>query len=185
VRKQLRDKISNYLLGKEIRNSKRQAVLIPFTDAKNIGILYDATLDKDYELIKNYVKDIRALSKDVIALGFYNGKDLPGSRLMKLGLDFFSRNSLSWKQKPNNAIVNNFMNRHFDILICLSLDRSIPLRYVASNTKAKFKIGKYDPASSGIFDFMIKSDGDTNLKQMIEQVNHYINLIRNETYEKA
>jgi|SRR5688572_10064210 len=185
MNQRFRLKISNYLLQQEIKSVRRQPVLVPFQDAKNIGILYDATLDNDYELIKNYVKELRSHSKDVLALGYFDKKELPDTRLMKLGLDFFSRKSLNWKLKPSHPIVHNFMNRNFDILICLSLDRSIPLRYVASMTHASFKIGKYDRTNSGIFDFMIKSEQETNLKQMIDQVNHYIKLIRNEKYSKA
>ena len=185
MKEQLRYKISNYLLQKEIRNSSRQTSVISFNDAKTIGIIYDATADQDYELIKNYVKDLRGHSKEVIALGYYNRKELPGTRFMKLGLDFFTQKALNWKMKPNHPIVNNFMTREFDILICMNLDRSIPIRYISSLTKARFKIGKYDPVCSRIFDFMIKVEDKPDLKIMIEQVNHYLKLIRNEKYQET
>jgi hypothetical protein len=185
MNEQLRYKISNFLLQREIRNSNRQAAVIPFSDAKSIGILYDATQDQDYELIKNYVKDLRGYSKDVLALGYYNRKELPATRLMKLGLDFFTQKALNWKLKPNHPIVTNFMNREFDILICMNLDRSIPIRYISSMTKAKFKIGKYDPDCARIFDFMIKVEDNSDMRILIEQVNHYLKLIRNEKYQET
>ncbi len=184
MKEQLRYKISNYLLQKEIRNLNRQASVVPFNDAKSIGILYEATQDRDYELIKNYVKDLRSYSKDVLSLGFYNRKELPETRYMKLGLDFFTLKSLNWKMKPGHPIVTNFMNREFDILICMNLDRSIPIRYVASLTNARFKIGRYDPVCSRIFDFMIKVEEKPELRIMIEQVNYYLKLIRNEKYQE-
>lgn len=185
MNKELRYKISDYLLQREIKKSTRKPTLVPFSHAKSIGILYDATIDNDYELVKSYVKDLRGTSKDVLALGFFDNKELPGTRFMKLGLDLFTRKSLNWKMKPNHPIVNSFLNKEFDILICLSLDKSIPLRYVSSMTKASFKIGKYDPQCEGIYDFMIKVEGKPTLRQMIEQVNHYLNLIRNEKYQEA
>ena len=89
MKEQLRYKIADYLLQKEIKRSTRRTNLVPFNKAKSIGILYDATVDRDYELIKNYVKDLRGASKDVLALGFCDNKELPGTRFMKLGLDFF------------------------------------------------------------------------------------------------
>ena len=184
MKEQLRYKISNYLLQQEIRNLNRQVSVIPFSEAKNIGILYEATHDKDYELIKNYVKDLRSYSKDVLALGYYNRKELPETRYIKLGLDFFTLKSLNWKMKPNHPIVTNFMNREFDILICMNLDRSIPIRYVSSHTKARFKIGRYDPVCAKIFDFMIKVEDKPDLRIMIEQVNHYLKLIKNEKYQE-
>lgn len=185
MNQQLRYKLADYLLQQEIKQSRRQTKLIPFKNAGSIGILYDATLDNDYEIIKNYVKELRASSKDVLALGYFNQKELPGTRFMKLGLDFFTKKSLNWKLKPNHPIVNNFMQRNFDILICLSLEKSIPLRYVSCMTNAGFKIGKYDRQSAGIYDFMIKVEEKPTLRQMIDQVNHYLNLIRNEKYQEA
>ena len=76
-------------------------------------------------------------------------------------------------------------SKKLNILICLNLDRSIPLRYVSSMTKAGFKIGKYDPPDARIFDFMIKVEEKPNLRSMIDQVNHYLKLIRNEKYEET
>ncbi|HMT29536.1 MAG TPA: hypothetical protein PKD91_09685 [Bacteroidia bacterium] len=185
MNQKLKQKISDYLLRKEIRKGNRKTEVIPFESAKSIGILYDATEDKDYELIKNYVRDMRALSKDVIALGYYNRKELPNTRFMKLGLDFFTQKSLNWKSKPIHPIVTNFMNREFDILISLNLDNGIPLQYVSSMTQAKFKIGRFDRNNYSIFDFMIKVEANTTLKQMIGQVDHYLNLIKNEKFQEA
>ena len=185
MKEQLRYKISNYLLQQEIKNSTRQVAVVPFSEARSIGILYDATADQDYEMIKNYVKNLRSYSKDVLALGYYNRKELPGTRFMKLGLDFFTQKALNWKFKPNHPIVSNFINREFDILICMNMDRSVPIRYVASLAKAHFKIGKYDPLCSRIFDFMIKVEEKPDLKIMIEQINHYLNLIKNEKYQET
>lgn len=180
MNKNLRSKISGFLLQKEILKQQRKSEVVTFEQARNIGILYDATAESDYELIKNYVRDMRGLSKEVIALGYYDQKELPNTRFMKLGLDFFTQKALNWKMKPVNPIVTNFINKEFDILICLNLDRCIPLRYVSSLTRARFKIGRYDQSSAPIFDFMIKADGAITLKQMIEQVNHYLKLIKNE-----
>jgi hypothetical protein len=181
----LKLKICDYLLQKEIRKNKRKAEVITFEKAYDIGILYDATTDSDYELIKNYVRDLRAMTKDVVSLGYYDRKELPNTRFMKLGLDLFTKKALSWKMKPADPLVTNFVNRNFDILICLNLTGSIPLRYVSSMTKAKFKIGKYDPSSVNIYDLMIMVENNTSLKQMIEQTGHYLKQIRNEEHKKA
>jgi hypothetical protein len=185
VKEKIRNKLSGYLMHKEIKASLRNGHSVPISDAKTIGILYDATSDKDYEIIKNYVRQLMTQSKDVVALGYYDKKELPNTRFMKLGLDFFTQKSLNWKMKPYNAIVNSFIDRKVDILIYFNLNRSIPLAYVANQMNARFRIGKYDSKFAGLFDFMIKVDDNTGLKQMIDQVNHYLNLMNNEKFEKA
>ncbi len=180
MNRRLRNKLSNYLLKKEIRNASRTTEVISFSKVRKIGILYDATNDHDYELMKNYVRQLMALSKDVVALGYFNKKELPNTRFMKLGLDFFTRKSLNWKMKPIHPIVNNFTTRDVDLLLVFNTERSIPLAHVANQVPAKFKIGLYDKHYSGMFDFMIKTESKPTLKQMLEQVSHYLNLIKNE-----
>ena len=181
----LRQNLSRYLMNRELKGMKRSGEVVTYTRASSIGILYDATHEKDYELIKEYVRAMRAQSKDVIALGYYDQQELPNTRFMKLGLDFFTRKALNWRMKPGNPIVNNFINKNFDILICLNLKQNIPLRYVSALTRARFKIGKYESGLPNIYDFEIKMDGQVTLRQMIEQVNHYLNLIRNDKRQEA
>ena len=168
------------MLGKEVRRVNRIPGVISFAQAKTIGIIYDATRDQDFELMKNYVRDIRSMGKDVVSLGYFNQKELPGMRFMKLGLDLFTKKSLDWKLKPHSPVVSSVLQRDFDILISFNLEHSVPLSYIAAQSKAVFKIGKYDSRFSGLFDFMIKPESTPSLKQMMEQVNHYLTLIRNE-----
>lgn len=177
----LRNKVSSLLLNREMHHRTRtNGKSLSFENAKSIGILYDATSDSDYELVKAYARNLMAFSKDVVALGFYNDKELPGSRLMKLGLDFFAKKSLNWKMRPSNPIVNNFLERPFDILILLNTHKSIPLLYITLETKATFKIGRYEKGLTGMLDFMVKEEGLSNMKNLITQINHYLMLIKNE-----
>jgi hypothetical protein len=172
-------------MKKEIKAAQRNGEVVTIDRAKTIGILYDATSDKDYEIIKNYVRQLMTQSKDVVALGYFDKKELPSTRFMKLGLDFFTQKSLNWKMKPYNPIVNSFISRPVDILIYFNVNKCIPLAYIANQVNARFRIGKYDATYAGLFDFMIKIDETAGLKQMIDQVNHYLNLIRNEKFEEA
>ena len=155
--------------------------MVGFKDAKTIGIIYDSTDEKNFEIIRRYVKDLREnYKKDVLALGFYDKKDLPPTRLAKLGLDFFTRKSLNWHYRPVAPVVKNFIAKDFDILIDLHTSNSIIFRYVSASTKAKFKIGKYDKAASLFYDFMISVNDTITLPAFIDQVNHYLNLLKHE-----
>jgi len=175
------NKVAGFILNHEINKKRRvQGKTFSFDSAKTIGILYDATNDHDYELMKAYVRNLMSFSKDVMALGYYNQKELPNTRFMKLGLDFFTKKALNWKLRPSNPIVNNFIKKPIDILILFNTNKCIPLLYIAHEVKASFKIGKYDKGCTGLLDFMIKDPDQSNLKDLIKNINHYLMLIKNE-----
>ncbi len=183
MKKTLRHKIADYLFHREFKNHKAKQHLIPFEKAKSIGILYDSSNEKYFELVKRYVKEIRELhQKDVLALGYYDQDELPPMRFSKLGLDFFTRKTLNWYYKPSNPIVKNFVNREFDILIDLHTGNSIPFKYIVAMSKARFKIGKYEKGSTSFYDFMISTRENLALPQFIEHVNHYLKSFK---YEPA
>jgi hypothetical protein len=51
---------------------------------------------------------------------------------------------------------------------------------VAASSNAKFKIGKYSKNSERYYNFMLSINEHIQLPAFIEQVNHYLKLIKNE-----
>src|SRR5450432_876212 len=114
MNKKLKNKIANYLLVREMNMQRRDHKSVSFDRAKTIGILYDSTNERNYELVKSYVKRMRdEFKKDVLALGYYNDKELPQMRYSKLGLDFFTKKNLNWRMKPTHPMVSKFINADF------------------------------------------------------------------------
>jgi hypothetical protein len=184
VNKKLKSVIASYLLSRELKQCKRKGISVSLQAATTIGIVYDSTHEKVYELIKKTVKDIRTLQKDVLALGYYDKKELPPMRFSKLGMDFFTRKSLNWQLKPSGTVVANFMALPFDILIILNSEHIIPIRYIAAHSKARFKIGKFDPRNEHVCDMMIDTGEDPSTQKLLEQILKYLNMIKNE-YQKV
>lgn len=181
MKKTFRHKIGRYLFLREFKQHESLKKLITFDDAKSIGILYDSTNEKHFELVRKYVKEIRENNhKEVLALGYYDQKELPPMRFAKLGLDFFTRKDLNWYFKPMAPVVKNFTQRDFDILIDLHTGNSIPFRYIVASSKAKFKIGKYDRLATPFYDFMLSISDSLTFNQYIEQINHYLKSFRHE-----
>ncbi len=181
IRKNLRHKIAHHLFLREFKNHHANRHLVTFDDAKSIGILYDSSNEKHFELIRKYVKEIRDTHhKEVLALGYYDQVELPPMRFSKLGLDFFTKKNLNWYFKPITPIVRNFVNHEFDILIDLHTGNSIPFRYIVAMSKARFKIGKYEKAAADFYDFMISTGEQLTMTQFIEQINHYLRSFRHE-----
>src|SRR5688572_3619106 len=120
MKKKIKSKIAHYLFHREFASHDRQQKVVSFTEARSIGIIYDSTNERNYDIIKRYVKELRDIyKKDVLALGYYDKKELPNDRFAKLGLDFFTRRALNWHYKPIAPIVKNFIAKDFDIFIDL------------------------------------------------------------------
>jgi hypothetical protein len=115
--RKIRAKLGNLRFSKEVGRVKCERQTVGFDEAKKIGLLYDATDDKDYESIKQYVKTIRAQQKEVMALGYVDRKELAQNQFSQLGLEFFSKKDLNWQMIPNHRAVTNFIYEKFDIVI--------------------------------------------------------------------
>ena len=75
--KNTKKKFGEYFLKKETEGMYRTKQAINFTESKSVGILFDATVPEDFELVKKYIKFLKDHKKRVRSFGFYNAKEIP------------------------------------------------------------------------------------------------------------
>ena len=171
--------VGNMIFMTRLRLPQKRRQVVSFEQARKIGMLYDATLEGDYESVKNYVKTIRADHKEVVALGYVDGKDLSRNQFAQLGLDFFTRKDLNWNMIPHSLEVRNFINEPFDIHTNLNDSNCFPLNYISAMSKARFRIGRYSKTNLHHFDFLIEAGNSTSLQQFIKEADKYLRVIKN------
>lgn len=174
----IRNKLAGYRLKREVTENNHGHTTVSFDAAKKIGLLYDATEPRNFEIVREYVKEVRSKQKEVLALGFVDKKVLPQNQYAQLGLDFFTRKNLNWQLFPESLEVSNFIKEPFDIVVNLSANSVFPLRYIAAVSKAKFRVGRFDFSSIPCYDMMIEANPDTDLKQFIRQAEDYLRKIK-------
>ena len=174
----IKSALASYRLRREVSENKNGRETVNFDSAKKIGLLYDATEPGNFEIVKEYVKDVRSRQKEVLALGFVDKKTLPQNQFAQLGLDFFTRKNLNWQLFPSSLEVTNFIKEPFDIVLNLSENTIFPLRYIAAVSKAKFRVGRFEPSSVSCYDMMIEAAPETDLKQFIIQAEDYLRKIK-------
>jgi hypothetical protein len=170
--------LANLRFKKELQENISGHETVSFDAAKKIGLLYDATEQKDFEIIKEYVKTVRSRQKEVLALGYVDKKELPQNQFAQLGLDFFTRKDLNWQHFPQSLEVSNFIRERFDIVLNLSDNTVFPLRYIAAVSKAKFRVGRFDETSVPCYDMMIDATQGVGLKQFISQAEEVLGKIK-------
>ena len=180
-----RQNIATWFLRRKVKKQSRQNKSVGYKEARKIGILYDASREQDYLLIKKLVHDLREEHKEVLALGYINAKKLPKNTFIKLGLDFITKKNLNWYKKPVSQTATNFTKEKFDVLINLNIESAYPLRYIAAASHATFKIGRFNKNNKGFCDFMLQVEKNTELKDLIEQSMHYLKIINSNELQKA
>ena len=137
-----------------LRKNKRQVNVCNINNAKTIGILFNATHQISFDIVKEMVKNIANKKNKIEVLGYVDSKNLIDHYLYRKGFDFFTHKQLNWYYKPVDETVHSFIEKKFDILINLSLDEPYPIQYIVALSKAKFKVGKYSLGNEYL-DFMI------------------------------
>jgi hypothetical protein len=152
------ENIKVYLGDRAIRNhlktGKRKMESCNIQNASSIGILFDATQQIAFEIVKNLVKDLEKNKVSIEVLGYVDSKQLIDAYLYRKGFDFFSRTQLNWYKKPVGENVETFISKSFDILLDLSTDHPYPIQYILACSAAKFKAGCYTSGQNHL-DLMI------------------------------
>ena len=172
----IKQKVGKWVFLRELKNNKRLKSVCNLSDAKSIGILYDASSESQIKDIKPFIDYFFNLKKEIKALGFVNHKQFSSCHSPKLQYDFFNRKDLNWYYKPQNYIIDNFIQKEYDILINLCDSRVIPVKYLVASSIARFKIGIYEE-NYQIYDFMISLNEDAGVIKLMSEIKHYIELI--------
>lgn len=187
VFKNIKLALANRALQQEMIQHKREVKpnKFNFSEIRTVGIIFDSSNPEDFELVKRYVVYLREHTKKVKVIGFFSAKEIPSLTYSKLEYDFFSLKELNWLGKPSSHIIDNFINEEYDILIDLNIHDHFALKYIASLSKAKFKVGKYKEGDEQIYDMMIDADNTQKLKYFLRQVDTYIAMLNSTTETKT
>lgn len=177
--KKVRYKIGRYFLTREKARLKRKVKAFSIEKASSIAIVYDATNRNDYETVKKFVQWLKEERKEVLSLGFINSKESSEIVRPHLNYIYFDQNNLSKWMIPQGNDVKKFINTSFSILIDLNVKPCFPIEYIGALSHAKFKVGAKGVYHDTFCDLTIAIDANKNVSFLIQQVKHYLNMIRN------
>jgi hypothetical protein len=170
------EKAKAYFGEKAIESSlnlpKRDIVVCNIQEAESIGILFNATHQISFEIVKELVKNLTTKKNTIDVLGYVDSKQLIDHYLYRKGFDFFTRKQLNWYYKPEASNVKSFIEKPYDLLLNLSLDEPYPIIYILAFSMAKFKAGIYTEGQKYL-DFMIDISKE---KGEMETLRHEIEL---------
>lgn len=165
-------------LSKSIRTVKRNKFVHNLVTARKVAIIGLVNTLEDFEDINALQKFFVEQNIQVDVLLYHPAKEIPQQFLLRKGISFIGKNDINWYGKPLNPIVDQFCKNEFDILIDLSLFETMPIRWIASLSKAKFKVGGLS-YNGNPYDLIITIDSKKGMFYLSEQIAHYLNLLNN------
>jgi hypothetical protein len=172
-------KIGNSILLKRIANIRRKIFYSNIGQIKKIGIVWDASKTQDFSSLSKFYQKMHERNIDVKILGFYPGKELPNQYTAIRYLSCIRRKEINYFYIPVSTETDVFINTKFDVLIDINFEKSFPLFYITSLSSASFKVGLFDSQSGeSIFDLMIELKKPVSIENYLEQVIHYLEMIK-------
>ena len=178
--KKIIKKYRNYFFKKKTGNIIRQKRVVNYHDAKNIGLIYDASHEENYMAITEITRRLQFDNKTVYSLGFFRQKKKPEYCFPKLIFGFFSSRDFTWSFEVKSNFAHEFIQTEFDILIDLSPSGIFHTKYVAALSKAKYKVGIYSKEYFFIYDLLLDVNENIPLEKVIDHSLHYLKTINNQ-----
>ncbi|HOY71588.1 MAG TPA: hypothetical protein PLX53_00485 [Tenuifilaceae bacterium] len=165
-------------INRQAQGFKRQRMVHNLTTARKILIVFTLNSQEVIDSVLNLVKYFESLNITVHALGYYPQKEVPQVFTMHPGITIFSKAETNWYGKPLSSDVEAFINKEYDILIDVDFDEVVPVRWISTFSKAKFKLGSQNYLNNP-FDLILTVDKLKGLPYLCEQVKQVLFKLNN------
>lgn len=169
----LRISLGKRSLRKEVARIQRSPMAMNLEVAKEIGILFNMHAEADYERVSNFSRDLQHAGKKVQVIGLYKYRKLPPYYAQKLAYDLIMPGNLDIFYRPKAEFVTRFIAQEFDMLIDLGTVSDFPLHYIATKSKAGFKLGRSTGEENLPYDLVIETQEHIESDDFIKQLIHY------------
>lgn len=176
------ENIKNYFGEMKLRRSmktvERKKEFINFDQAKNFGIIFEATDSDDFDGVKKLILILKEKKKIVKAVGFYDQKFTPSNlSYSKSEFDLFNLKELTPLREPSSPYIRTFIDNRQDVFIDLNLKNKFPLRTIAIQSNASFKIGIDIQANQAVHDLLLKMNPADGTLRVGQQAIRYLEMI--------
>lgn len=168
----LKRKYINWQIKKFVKKQKREKDFVNWDEAESVLILLSAA-----DLNSNFLTSVfeRMEGKNVQIWCFKEGKELP--KFENDLVTIFNSKSVSFFQKPNKIIISKYLSNKADLLLDLTVQEVLPLKYLVgiSPTPCRCGLKKEDYE---IYDFKMDISGRVTSLELLDQILYYLKMIK-------
>lgn len=178
ILRNIKKHIGSFWLKRKKRHVKRDVIATNLKEASSVGVIFNIMEDKEeFDLIRKFLIRLNQSDHKIYTLGFFDGKTIPVFLGEEKSINLFTRQDLNGLYLPKRTFINEFIQQPYDILIDLSQEETLPLKYVSALSQAKFKVGLFKEKEASC-DFMIHLNGNATTEKLINNIEHYISTIK-------
>lgn len=153
-------------------SGQRARAVHNLSTARSVALVVQVCEVEMLDQVLAFKQHIETKGSTVTLLIYYPKKEIASDFLLRKNVDIVDYKLLNWLRIPISPVVDNFLTRQFDLLIDLSLNEILPVRWISTASTATFKVGllKYP---HNPFDLIVNTDlsGDyTKIFNAIETV---------------
>lgn len=167
-------KLKQFIFDYLRKKQPERTVRFPHLDQSlKVMVIYESDPLERNDAIKAIRQDLLRRQMDVTMWGYLGRKEiqtliLPQSRILGLG-------DYNWLGKPKDYVLTDLKAEHYDLLIDLSTQTLLPLRYLAMYTDADFKVGLN--MGEGLHDMLMGME-NPDAKGLYDQIITYLTTIK-------
>ncbi len=170
--------IGHHFLKRELKHVNRNLKLYNYNQAQSFGIVYEYKNEEEFKLVEQLIHQLNDEKKKVKVMVYIKNEKLLEYIPQRLTVDYVRPHEIDWLGRPNSPYARDFMNTPFHVLLDLNYNQSFPLKYIASLSKAYYKVGVFHDSNKQQLDLMIKVNPEMGLNYVLREIIRYLKLIK-------
>jgi len=164
-------------LRKNMQMARPQIRLLPFSEAKYIGLVAGASLlGKDIEALKNILQLFDEQGKTYFLIALCHEKRFP-EVLLGVPHILVSKKDLLYGGVPSAKILQKLKTHNFDMLIDMNRSANKTAFFIEATATSTLRIGKADVEREPFVDLMIEWRDSDNALQFLENIIFYLSML--------
>lgn len=167
--------IVKYLLRKKSKESDRNSSLVHGNLIMNVAVVANYDDGDSFKHVLNYVRELRERGIKVVDFYVYfpTKKSLE-AYTSKENAVHFTKSSFNPFGKIINSELAKSLRKDYEVLIDLSLGKTMACDVLVSKLNAKWKAGSHSEERTYLLDFMIDLKDEKDIQKLIHHIDQYI-----------
>ncbi|MEI6274838.1 MAG: hypothetical protein WCP08_02560 [Prolixibacteraceae bacterium] len=155
------------------RKQHREVNIVNLKSAKSVGILWNPSDDESIETYETLRKTLNEKGIKSFGMAFISTRRGKETLTTVSNSWITDRSDVTFFGKPKSGDGIHFLQEEFDILIDLSLTKSIAMQYILIHSAAKFKVG-WMADDPNLYDLEIDVKANPQCRFLMEQIVFYL-----------